>query len=94
MYVVKSIFTSKMHSNCIFNFIKNRERETEEWKNKKGKPEHSPFILDIPKICLPVLPTTLFGSSHDLGYEHAEWITHHSALITQEANWYKTTQYI
>jgi hypothetical protein len=23
---------------------------------------------------------------HALGYEHAEWITHHSALITQEAN--------
>jgi hypothetical protein len=22
----------------------------------------------------------------NLGYEHAEWITHHSALINQEAN--------
>jgi hypothetical protein len=41
-----------------------REREREIWKNERinkenGKHEHSPFILDIPMISLPLPPTAL-----------------------------------
>jgi hypothetical protein len=42
-----------MYSNFIFNYIENRERETEErLKKENSKPEHSLLILDIAMITL------------------------------------------
>jgi hypothetical protein len=37
-------------------------------KKEISKPKHSPFILDIPMISLPLPPKMLFGGSQELEY--------------------------